>query len=98
MLSISPWQVEILRRTLLAEGFRSAGLLQIWKKGQVFGYVRRIQESLEWHIRAFEDGRLESELEPPRTTIRHLLNNPFPADQPLAQLLQRHRIPFGLVR
>lgn len=95
MLSISPWFIEILRRALLAEGFRSAGLLQIWKKGQVFGYIRRLGDNLEWHVRAFVDGGLESELEPPRTTIHHLLKRPYLTDRLLAQLLSRYRIPFS---
>lgn len=46
---------------------------------------------LKWHVRAFADGRLESELEPPRTTIRHLLVWPSPHDGLLAQLLTRIR-------
>ncbi len=94
VLSIQPSFVEQLRRILLTEGFNNAGLFQVWKRGQIFGYVRRVQYDLEWHIRAFADGRLESELEPPRTTINHLLVTPRPSDDILAQLLSRHRISF----
>lgn len=86
--------MEYLRRTLLAEGFKNVGLWQIWKKGQVFGYARRVGNDLEWHVRAFVDGSLESELEPPRTTIYHLIRWPYLHDGLLAQLLGRHRIPF----
>ncbi|HUK28673.1 MAG TPA: hypothetical protein VLV31_09630 [Candidatus Acidoferrales bacterium] len=94
MLSIHPQQVERLRRTLLSEGFKSAGLLQICKRGQVFGYVRRIRYDLEWHVRAFADGRLESEVESPRTTIRHLLSPSYQHDDLLAKLLYKHGIQF----
>jgi hypothetical protein len=92
--SISPNFVDYLRRTLLAEGFKNLGLLQIWKKGQVFGYARRLGSNLEWHVRAFVDGSLESELEPPRTTIYHLTRQPYLHDGLLAQLLRKYRIPF----
>jgi hypothetical protein len=67
----------------------------MWKKGQVFGYVRLLRNDLEWHIRAFPDGTLESEIEPPRTTIKHLLITPIKHDGILAQFLNRHRIPFS---
>ncbi len=95
MLSIHPSFVERFRQTLLAEGFSNAGLLQIWKRGQVFGYVRRLREDLEWHVRAFADGRLESELEFPRISIPHPLVVPYASDGLLAQLLSRNRIPFS---
>jgi len=95
LLSISPWYVERFRRTLLAEGFRNVGLFQIWKKGQMFGYARRLGTNLEWHVRAFVDGTLESEVELPRTTIHHLLHRPYLHDGLLTQLLSHHRIPFS---
>jgi hypothetical protein len=94
MLSIHPSLVERFRQTLLADGFTSAGIFQIWKKGQVFGYIRRLRYDLEWHVRAYADGRLESELEPPRNTIRHLLVNPYQSDGMLAMLLSQYQIPF----
>lgn len=94
MLSISPWHVEYFRQTLLSEGFEDV-FLQIWKRGQVFGYSRRLAPNVEWHVRAFGDGTLESELEQPRTTIQHLLRPTYFSDGLLAQLLQRHWIPFS---
>jgi hypothetical protein len=93
MLSISPSSVEHFRRTLLAEGFSNIRF-QVWKNGQVFGYVRRIRNDLDWHVRAFKDGTLESEIEPPRTTIYHLIKQPVLHDGLLAQLLRRNQIPF----
>ena len=96
LISISPWYVEFFRRTLLAEGFNNVGFFQIWKRGQVFGYARMLSENLEWHVRAFIDGTLESEVELPRTTIHHLLHYPYLHDGLLAQLLSRHRIPYSL--
>jgi hypothetical protein len=95
MLSIHASLVEGFRQTLLADGFTSAGIFQIWKHGQVFGYIRRLRHDLEWHVRAYADGRLESELEPPRNTIRHLLVNPYQSDGMLALLLSQHQIPFS---
>jgi hypothetical protein len=95
MLSISPWHVDYFRRALLAEGFRDAGFLQIRKRGQVFGYTRPLGAKMEWHVRAFANGSLESELELPRNTISHLLKPRYFSDGLLAQLLSRHRIPFA---
>lgn len=60
----------------------------------MFGYARPVGTNMEWHVRAFVDGTLESELEPPRNTIRHLLKPAYFSDFLLAQLLSRHRIPF----
>lgn len=71
------------------------GFLQIWKRGQVFGYARPFGTKMEWHVRAFVDETLESELESPRTTIGHLLNPVYFSDGLLAQLLSNHRIPFS---
>lgn len=73
----------------------NVGIFQIWKKGQVFGYARGLGDDLEWHVRAFVDGSLESELELPRTTIQHLLQTPFQHDGLLEHLLRRYRIPFS---
>jgi hypothetical protein len=95
LLSIYPAHIEQLRRSLIVEGFENVGFFQIWKHGQIFGYSRRLNGYLEWHVRAFVDGSLESELEPPRTTIHHLIRRPYLYDGLLMQLLQKHRIPFS---
>jgi hypothetical protein len=76
MLSIHPSLVERFRQTLLADGFTSAGIFQVWKKGQVFGYIRRLRHDVEWHVRAYADGRLESELEPHETQSGTYLSIP----------------------
>ena len=60
----------------------------------MFGYARPLGTDMEWHVRAFVDGTLESELESPRNTISHLLKPRYFSDGLLAQLLSRHRIPF----
>jgi hypothetical protein len=61
----------------------------------VFGYARPLAVDMEWHVRAFANGMLESELEYPRNTIRHLLKPTYFSDGLLARLLSRHRIPFA---
>jgi hypothetical protein len=94
LLSISPQNVERFRQMLLSEGFRNVGIFQVWKRGQIFGYARQIGANLEWHVRAFFDGSLESEVELPRTSIHHLINRPYLHDGILAQFLSRHRVPF----
>jgi hypothetical protein len=73
LLSIRPWHFEYFRQTLLAEGFKDVGFFQIWKRGQLFGHGRPLAVDTEWHVRAFANGMLESELEYPRNTIKDTL-------------------------
>jgi hypothetical protein len=63
--------LEVVREVLLAEGFKDT-MLQIVKPGQMFGLVKRLNDVWEMHVRGFEDGTLESEIEVSREYFEHL--------------------------
>jgi hypothetical protein len=99
--ALSPVQIEPSRlrefeNILKREGFWNAGLFQFWKAGQLYGYVRTLGNNLEWHVRAFRNGALDSEVEYSRWSRMHLSYPPMSYTQPLLDLLQRHGLlPFG---
>lgn len=63
--------LEGIRQVLLAEGFKDTRL-QITKPRQVFGLVKRLSDVWEMHVRGFEGGALESEIEVSRDYFEHL--------------------------
>jgi len=86
--------VERFRQTVLTVGFISAGIFQIWKRGQIFGHIRRLRYDRDWRVRTLADGSLESNSEALRNTIWHLLANPNELDGMFALLLSHHQIQF----
>ena len=90
--------LEIVRDTLLKEGFVNAGLLQIWKPGQVFGLVKRVDDKYEVHVRGYIDGTLDSELEVSREYFEHLFYGSQPCYEPLIKILNKYNIPYELVK
>ncbi|ASJ02924.1 hypothetical protein A3L09_06470 [Thermococcus profundus] len=85
---------QILRR----EGFQDT-LLQVQKPGQVFGLVKRLNPPWEMHVRGFEDGHLEAEIEISRDYLEHL-NDSYrrSAATELSQLLSKYGIPHTVKR
>jgi hypothetical protein len=63
--------LEVVRRILLSEGFHEP-LLQGWREGQVFGLVKLLNELVEVHVRGYEDGTLDAEVELSREYLEHL--------------------------
>jgi len=61
-IKISPLILDDLKHFLLREGFHHT-FWQKWKKGQVFGLVKRLSFKKQLHIRAFIDGTLKAEEE-----------------------------------
>ncbi len=61
----------VVKRILLNEGFYEP-LLQAWKPGQVFGLVKPLNELIEVHVRGYEDGTLDAEVELSREYLEHL--------------------------
>jgi len=85
--------LESVKNVLLAEGFKPT-ILQMMKPGQVFGLVKDMGDIWQMHVRSFEDGRLESEIE----ISRHYLEHPGtsrPATEELCGILNRHNIPYN---
>ena len=96
MNEVREW-LERVKQALYVEGFRDT-FLQVWKEGQVFGLVKKIDDIWEMHVRGFEDGHLEAEIEVSRDYLEHL-NDKYrrPAINRLSKILDRHNIPYNVV-
>jgi hypothetical protein len=89
--------LEVVRRILLSEGFYEP-LLQGWRKGQVFGLVKPLNELVEVHVRGYEDGTLDAEVELSREYLEHLWYGSKPYYGYLINILKRYNIPFSIVK
>jgi sulfiredoxin len=72
-------------------------IFQQWKTRQRFGLTRPLSSLLEWHIRGFADGMLDSEVEISRNRLQHLTARPGSYFSPLLRILDRIQIPFSVV-
>lgn len=88
-----PRLVLILRGMGFADPF-----FQEWRIGQRFGLSRPLTSLLDWHVRGFGDGTLDSEVEISRERLQHLVASPGPYYSPLLTILRNHRIPFFVRR
>lgn len=84
-----PWVALVLRQM----GFQDP-VFQEWRMGQRFGLSKSLTGLLEWHVRGFADGALDSEVEISRQRFLHLLARPGSYYRPLLRILREHRIPF----
>jgi len=69
------------KEALIKEGFRDT-LLQFWKPGQVFGLVKPLDDTYEIHVRGYQDGTLDAEIEVSREYLEHLIYGSYPYDLP----------------
>lgn len=81
------------KAVLLAERFRREPLKQFRKPGQVWGVVRQEPGDLQTHVRAFKDGRLESEVELSNRYIQHFWSHRRSAHAEVKEILERHAMP-----
>ena len=90
-----------LIQALEIEGFNPK-ILQILKKGQLWGAAKRIDHHSEWHVRVIDakDSHerflvIESEIEVPRDYIEHISPkySSDPYYKPLLEALRLHNIP-----
>jgi len=86
--------LEKAKGVLVQEGFQHTPLQGI-KSGQGFGLVRKAGDIWEMHVRGFDDGRLESEIEVSRDYLEHL-NDKYRRDATpeLKQILDFYQIPY----
>ena len=91
---INPADLRLLKERLFDEGFYDPWFAQEWKDHQVFGLAKELSSPFEWHIRAFRDGRLESEIEISRRYIGHQSMPARPFHDSLIAILRKHRIQF----
>ncbi|MGB0651606.1 MAG: hypothetical protein ACPGQL_00255 [Thermoplasmatota archaeon] len=80
------------KAVLLAEGFRRDPR-QARKPGQVWGVIRQEPDDLQLHVRAFRDGRLESEVELSNKYVQHLWSKRRNASPEIKEILGRNGLP-----
>jgi len=95
-VQIHPDHFPLLAVILQRTGFTDP-IFQEWKTGQRFGLSRPLSSLLEWHVRGFSDGMLDSEVEISRTWLQHLVARPGSYYSPLLSILDRIGIPFSVV-
>lgn len=95
-VQIHPEHVPLLAMILQRTGFTNP-IFQERKKGQRFGLSRHLSSLLEWHVRGFADGMLDSEVEISRNWLQHLAARSGSYFSPLLRILDRIGIPFSVV-
>jgi hypothetical protein len=95
-VQIHPEHLPLLAAILQRTGFTDP-IFQEWKTGQRFGLTRPLSDMLEWHIRGFADGTLDSEVEISRNWLQHLAAKPGSYYSPLLRILDTIGIPFSVV-
>ena len=81
------------KAVLLAEGFKRDPLRQARKPGMVWGVVRQEPDHMQIHVRAFKDGRLETEHELSNRYIQHLWSHRWGAHVAVKEILAKHGMP-----
>jgi len=85
-----------VKQILRKEGFEDT-LLQVVKPGQVFGLVKKLDHPWEMHVRGFEDGHLEAEIEISRDYLEHLDDRyRTSAAEKLGEILSNYGIPYEI--
>ena len=95
-IKINPDDLKSLKRKLFDEGFYDPWFVQKWKNDQNFGLAKELNAPFEWHIRAFKDGRLESEIEVSRRYTGHQSVPAKPFHSALIKILRQHGTQFEL--
>lgn len=85
-----------LKEILEGEGFQEAPL-QIWKDGQAFGLVKKLNGDFELHVRGFEDFTIESEVEVSREYLEHFLYRE-PCYGPILRILSKHEVAYNVIK
>lgn len=80
------------KAVLLAEGFKRDPK-QFRKPGQAWGVIRQEPDDMQIHVRAFTDGRLESEVELSNKYVSHLWSHRRNAHAEVSEILERHGMP-----
>ena len=87
LIDAHEWLIGV-KDILIQEGFATTPL-QINKPGQVFGLVKKLDDDWQWHVRGFNDDRLESHIEVSNDFLEHLKpEHRRAASHELTQLLE----------
>jgi hypothetical protein len=95
-VQIHPEHIPLVAAILQRTGFTDP-IFQEWKTGQRFGLSRSLSSLLEWHVRGFADGMLNSEVEISRKWLQHVAARPGLYYSPLVRILDTVGVPFSLV-
>jgi hypothetical protein len=93
-VQIHPEHFPLLAVVLQQMGFTDP-IFQERKKGQRFGLSRLVSSLLEWHVRGFSNGMLDSEVEISRNWLQHIAARPGSYFSPLLRILDKIGIPFS---
>src|SRR5688500_4907649 len=91
-LDVLLW-VKAAKAILLAEGFKREPLRQARKPGMVWGVIRQEPNDMQIHVRAFKDGRLETEHELSNRYVQHLWSHRSGAHVAVKEILSKHGLP-----
>lgn len=80
------------KAVFLAEGFKRDPKA-FRKPGQVWSLVRQEKDDMQTHVRAFSDGRLESEVELSNKFVQHLWSHRRGAHVEISEILAKHGMP-----
>jgi len=94
-VQIHPAHFPLLVAMLQQAGFTDP-IFQEYKIGQRFGLARPLSSLLEWHVRAFVDGMLDSEVEISRNWLQHIAARSGSYYSPLLRILDRIGIPYSV--
>jgi len=86
-----------VKEVLSGEGFRDTPL-QVWKPGQVFGLVKPLDDVYEVHVRGYQDGTIDAEIEVSREYLEHLVYGSYPYDHYLLEILKKYNIPHKVAK
>lgn len=94
--SIHAQNIENFRNALLYFGFKDEFQED---HGQVFGYVLRVSDKLQLHVKVMPNGGIESEMEPPPAYPAAHLNpeHSYSAHKETEQILRLSRIQYGVI-
>lgn len=88
---VETW-LQAAKAVLLAQGFKRDPK-QFRKSGQMWGVIRQEPEDMQIHVRAFSDGRLESEVELSNKYVQHLWSHRRNAHQEVSAILEAAGLP-----
>ena len=89
-------RIQLVEKTLFQEGFRTTWI-QLAKSGQAFGLVKEFGKMWQMHVRGFENGWLEAEIEVSRHYVQHLASRyRRDAIRELTKILDAYGIPYKL--
>ncbi len=93
--ALGTW-LKAAKAAFLAHGFKRDPK-NFRKPGQVWSLIRQEEDDMQIHVRAFKDGRLESEVELSNKFVQHFWSHRRGAHEEIADILAETGMPTELV-